>query len=274
MERNLPNAAQPEATPAQNWRTLLIAILLGLVVAVIYNVHIRQVRQEGKGDLVTVLKVNKDLNVGDQLKPEFIDDVQVRAEFAKDMKMLLKSDESYVKDAKRVLNVPLKRDAYLTWDLMEQIDMSRRPSASISEGMVAVPMQLDPKGLPGELLRPGDHVNIIGIVNVGGKLATYRIIEGVRVLEVGYRVEKDKSAGGARAMDVGLTNYREIGIELSLATSLEFKSVLTHAMNVSVEVRNPEDKFPANPQINKDLKALASSPSGGGPGGPTGGPEG
>ena len=57
-----------EVPVVQNWRTLIIAGVLGLVVVVIYNYHMHLVREAEHGDTVVLLQVDRHLNAGDSLK--------------------------------------------------------------------------------------------------------------------------------------------------------------------------------------------------------------
>lgn len=253
-----------EAPVVENWRLLIVAVVLGLIVAVVYNVHVNQIRTGVRGEMITLLQAKKDLRPGEQIKAEYIEKVLVPKAVAANLGNVMDGD-SYTFALGKTVNSAVQKDNFLTYAHVTQDSASRRPSINITPGMQAFPVPVDPRLAPGEILRIGDYVNIMGIFSIEARGSSYySVIEGVRVVEVGGHVAKDINARGAS--DEGWSSFRSISIEVSPKVAHELANVLSHASSVRISVRSAGDEFPANPQLSPEVAKLANSAMSGPPG--------
>jgi hypothetical protein len=253
--------AEEERSGVQNVWLLLIALGLGLIVVVIYNVHIYRVRQEGRGQTIRLLRVTRDLEPGDKIG---VDDVVVKP-VAKQYQSSLGS----VVDAENLdfaigstVNTAVGKDQWLQWGHIT--DTGTKSDNEISPGNVGLGVPLDSRMVPGDILRPNARVHIVGLLPVGGSLKTFRIIEGVRVVAVaGAGLQPAKTMDRAARAEKGPRSYRSISIEVAQDVSLEFANVLTHVSGSCwVELVSSRERNSKNwGRINPLLKELAAQPS-------------
>jgi len=250
-----------EAPVVQNWRVLVVAIVLGLIVAVIYNVHVAQIRTKVAGEQVLVLQVQKDLVPNEVLKGDVIEKVQMPKSVAERLDSPMYGD-SYDYALTQTVNTSLKKGHYLTWaDVTKEAD-AKRPSNGLTPGMRAFAVQVDPRLTPNEMLRIGDHVDLSGVFTIDGKTSYLPIIDGVKVIEIGGHTAKDTTARGAAANE-GWSSFRSISIEISPTVYLSLSNVLSHATGVRVILRNPVDETTGIPQLSTQVKTLTGSAFGG-----------
>lgn len=250
-----------EAPVVQNWKLLTVSAVLGVVVAVLHNVHMQQIRKAERGDMVTVLQVTKDLQPGEPIKGEYLLKKPVPKSVADNMGNPMFA-EAYDWAITQNVNSMVRKDSFLTYANVTKETDKARPLNTLSAGMVAVTVPVDPRLAPQQLLRLNDHVDIMGVFTID-KTSNFMIIEGVRVIEIGGHVAKDSSARSPG--DEGWSSFRSISIEVGPNVGIQLRNVLSHATSVSLQGRNPNDEFPANPQISPQVKKLADSAAGGAP---------
>lgn len=244
----------------QNKWLLLIAVVLGVVVVIIYNAHIRAVRNELQGEKISLVKVNRDFKRGEKITIRYVEREQIPRSSAKAFGNVLRwKDLDILRDSGgRLINQPINKGQLLLWDHL--LDFRRtRPSNTLREGMVAIPVEFDSDQSLGDILSVGDTVNLKGVFSVNGKAArTYRIISAVRVLNVGGRGAVEQT--GKRAIrSGGMKSYRKITIEVDEAVSLKLSNLLSHMLGkVQLELRRRDARLPPNAgKINPALESLA-----------------
>lgn len=253
-----------EAPAVQNWRLLVVAIVLGLIVAIVYNIHIGQVREEARGEMVTLLRLNRDIRPGDRLKAEDISRVKEPKTLADNLgNVMTATDYEYALG--KAVNTNVTKDSFLTFAHILTTSEKDRPSIGLTPGMVGFSLQVDPHLVPGRLLRVGDHVNIMGTFTISGKTSNFTIMEGARVLTIAGEIGKsDRSVRS----DDGMPSFQSISIEVSPTVAKELSNVLSHAGSVRVLVRPATEDFSAidksGPQLSPEVRKLAESAAGGG----------
>ena len=132
--------------------------------------------------------------------------------------------------------------------------------------MGAVTMSIDQKAAPGNILRVGDRVNIIGMLSVnGGKVQAYRIIKALKVLAIGGRGMASGSTPRGRGMgDSGMRSYRSITVEMNPVVSLQWANVRSYIRGMAlVELCSKRDRIPDDAGvINPALSGLTKSAAG------------
>jgi Flp pilus assembly protein CpaB len=250
--------AEEKTQGIQNKWLLLIAALLAGIVVFIYNAHIRAIRAEQQGQTIDVIQLRQDLQPGERVTARDIERVSIpqgsESAFGKVMKW--KDRDFVTASGGREVNQPVFKGQYLLWEHVMG-GGSSNPSAKIAPGKVAMPVEFDSDYSPGDILSVGDSVNLLGqFAEPGGGVTYYRILEGVRVLNVGGRGAAAEP-GKART---SRSSYDKITIELDRGVSIELMNLLTHMTgSLKVELNRAGDLPARNAgQINPALRSLAA----------------
>ena len=226
-----------ETPVVQNKGMLIVALVLGILVVLIYNWQIAQVREEIKGETVFLFRVRTDFKQGATLSMQDLEPYEVGKNIAESLgpvvSMTSPEDRSIV--AGYSINQPIRAGETLFWSHIDRKN-DPPPSSRITPGMVAKAIRL--QKAPGDILRPGDLVNLLGRFPMRGILQPYRIIEGVKVVGVGGRTLKETPLPtGGWGTNEGLMSYREITIELTPEASLQMEMILAHVpLGLEIEV--------------------------------------
>jgi len=256
-----------QAPEIRNKKLLLISVALAVLVVVIYNVHIGQVRRAAQGDTVFLVQFRHDLPAGTKLSGQNTRLKEVPdwlLEGLGDVVAVNGDNEFNDKYRKDPLVMDVRTNQYLRHAhiVPEEADS---PAKRIRLGMVAHPLLIDPAYAPGELLRPGDYVNVVGEFEFG-RLGRkfYPIIKSVRVLTVGGRSATDPMGTGSFERDTGVRSFRGIQVEVSPEVSLKLHDLTARMTSPTVRVqtlsaRLAEEgaKRPDSPQIDERLETLA-----------------
>lgn len=248
-----------EAPGIQNKTVLIVAIVLGLLVAGIYEYQVSSIRNADKKNQVFLLQFRHDVKPGARIERKHFDFRPVPRSIAEGLGVVTLNDPE---DINRYRDEPLTRggkvNQFLRFDHLKR-SSSLSPSVRIEEGNVAVPLMLDPRLSPGEILRPGDHVNVIAEFDFTGQgRREYYVIKGVRVHTVGGKgLEEDEDTG--RVNDRGVRTFRGLTVEVRQDVSLTLRRLMGEK-TVSVEVcsSSPDAQLPSDAgEINPEVERLA-----------------
>ena len=251
-----------EQTPGvKNKKLLLVALGMGILVVLIYNLHIGQVRQAGKGQQVLLVRFRHDLKKGSMLKDNNVKLEPVPAALAEGLGsvVVLKQSKEFGQYRTRALTEDVEMNQYLRIDHLEGTARDA-PSNRIEPNKEVFTLVFDPMFSPGEILRPGGRVNILGkFEEFPGKNKYYRIIEAVRVHTVGGKSLSEPVSIGRGSTFSGETarSYRAVGIEVMVDDTLKLAR-LTEGRMIIVTVLNPKSDLPPNAgRIDPDFEKLA-----------------
>jgi hypothetical protein len=251
-----------EPTPiTQNWRLLVVAFALGLVVMVIYNLHIAQVRSAGKGPTAKVLKVVVDIDENKEVAEEMLTEVEVPESLVTLLGDIVKADrtsKSWALGRKALQRIPAG-----TLLRSIQIDASRLELSPVGPGMVGQVLPVDPRKTPGELLKIHARVNVMATIPGGrpGQTLPTRVLRSAHVIGIGERAAEEltsayDSAGKGRA---SYGRYTKITLELPEDLSEQLSRVLTQSSETPWIELTPRPKdggdWPA-PELTQAAKAL------------------
>lgn len=258
-----------EDKPGVKNKGLLIAsVVVGLIVVLLYNYQINQVRKAGRGESVEVLAFTQSRDAGERIEKGFFKRVRVDLDFIDglgDVINLRDNSESEIIGEK--LKVRVQAGLFLRWGHIQGYQ-GERASATIRDGMESFTVDIDPRLAPGMMLSIGDNVALLGIVRVQGKkTGTRRIIEPVRVLAIGGVTAKTLSGRSIRNKPTGVAQrtFRSLVIEVMPDTAVRLNNILTHVEGpIRVDVLSPNasgwgsDK-PKILQELRDLPAVGGS---------------
>ncbi|HNX26696.1 MAG TPA: RcpC/CpaB family pilus assembly protein [Phycisphaerae bacterium] len=247
---------EQQAIGVQNKWLILIALVLGILAAAVYNLHIKAIRDEYEGNSVKIIELRRDLSAGDRLRSDCIEACEIpateaaRKSFGNVIKWSQK-DMLLVEGGKRV-NQPVRKGQFLLWDHITGRE-GTNPSNRISDGMVLKSIEFDKSQSLGDALSAGDRVNLCGLFSLNGQpLQSYRIIEGVRVLNIGGK------GAAVEGKSVG-QSYNRITVEVPEEVSLRLDNVLTHMTGqIQLELRPYSAPAPTDININPLLGSLAT----------------
>ncbi len=213
----------------------LAAAVVGFGLLQLYMHHFEA--EATGGEKLSVLVVTRDLQAGDTLD---------RASLASRglPQAYVESRHIRVADLDRVLGqrlaAPAKADEALLWTDLESLATPVRTlSTLVQEGMRAVSLHLS-RGSLGNMLRPGDRVDVLWIANAGNNqqpaAAPRTLLENVLVLAIGAQLTSANDATAAArsgdASQVTLSVTSDQGSAIALAETQGSLRLL---------LRNPDD---------------------------------
>ncbi|MCP4374586.1 MAG: hypothetical protein GY794_00180 [bacterium] len=254
------NMMQEEAPAVQNWRLLIVACVLGLVVMVVYNLHISKVRRGLEKEKVTVFRYERDIEIGETISDEDLARVQIRKDFADSFGNLLDEDEKDTMAVDRKIRRNVSKDEFVTMGHFTRSQNSG-PAETLGRNEVQITIPVDPKRIPGTVLRIGNYVNILGMLPMkGGTWQTKRIIEGLKVVAIGGQTDRSgssrRSSGGAQS---GVRSYNSITVVMlkDPDVSLQWANLQTYLRGLAIiEICSSESlaKLGTRGRIAPDLK--------------------
>ncbi|MDP6544001.1 MAG: RcpC/CpaB family pilus assembly protein [Phycisphaerae bacterium] len=223
-----------EAPTVQNWKLLIVACVLGLVVMVVYNLHISKIKAGLDQEKVTAFRYARDIDADEVLKENDLIREQIPKKFADSIGRLLGEE---AKDSLGVGRKVRRGVSKGEFAMMAHFvtAMSASSADDLRKDYVAITIAVDSKNSVGRVLRIGNHVNIRGVLpgrkNRNG-YETYRIIEWLRVVAIGGQTNRSGQAGSSRAgAQGGVRSFSTITVEVRrrpVDVSLQWGNLKTH----------------------------------------------
>jgi Flp pilus assembly protein CpaB len=213
----------------QNWKLLVIALVLAVVAAIVYNFHISEIQRAALGNREERLVYRRDIQVGEKITAQDVEPVSVDTRYLARFDGIVKPEDKDSIIGKPV-NQKVAKDHWLMWSHFQE-DAGKTPSCNIKAGMIAHTIDVNPQMTPGNMLRVGDRVNVYAILpyslsaDANKKIGPLPIIEGVKVLAIGGRTISDHPTGRG---DETSASYRSLTLELPEKVSLKLVNVLTY----------------------------------------------
>ncbi len=243
-------------------KKLLVAslILAGFAVAMFYLYDNAQ-KNKLKGETVQVVQWKRSLSTGEEIADDDIGSMIASAS-AKDLKGVVRwEDRNLLLGGKRV-NRPVSRgDRVYYNDIVGASE--RTPADVITLGMRGFTLPVDPNNTPGDMLRVGGRVDVLGMVQLKGQPAkTYTLVQNLRVLAVGGKVQNpEESIKSGRTS--GIRVYRSVTVEVSPALAEQLVDLWPRIQGkVWLTVRNPTEmpEKGSYTGINPKIESILSQP--------------
>lgn len=242
-----------EQPRVNNTKLLLISVFLGLVVMVIYNIHIEQVRSAARGESVTVYRLRRDARAREEIEMSDLREATIPRRVAESL-----GSPVYKQDIQSALQDPLRKSIEQNEVLVWAHFMAPGGTSDVAEieiGMRGTTIEFDPRKSPGELLRRGDHVDVLGILRPPGERVsrTFVILPAVKVIRVPG--EELDGRGGSRS------RYRTVQVQVSPEVSKQLKNVMTWVEgSLWIDVRPSTESLPQDAgKIHEDLDELPAN---------------
>jgi len=240
-----------EAPRIANTKQLLLAIGLGVVVVVLYNVQVNSIRNESKAvEPLLVYKYNK--RAGEVLRS---DDVETRliAKAAAGGLPTVLSPEQIRDDGSQRLQRDVPAGQYVFYEDLYSGGLDR-PSHSLADDEREYALPVDPQNI-GRVLRVGDKIDVLAMLpsGTGGYKATL-VIGGVTVRSIGG-ISAGTAQVSKRADEEGVSSYRQVGIQVKYDEMLKLMNLRTWAQSQQfiIAPRSPTSRQPADGVVNADL---------------------
>jgi len=242
-------------------RPLIIAGVLALVVVVLYNIHVSRIRSAAEGDTTAVVRYTRALQAGRKLRARDVEVVEINRRLAKQLGPLVKGDEK-AELVGMALRFDVPAGGLALWGHLAGAGTNGDDRLALGETQAST-IEVDPDTTPGELLQPGDRVNLVGLVQPPGKpLQAYTLLYAAPVLSVGgvsqEQLEQRGYAGSRR-------RYSKITLRLRPDVDQQLRNLLTHLRGEGKPDVVIAGDVPANlvGKINPLLAALAKEASAG-----------
>ncbi|MCE5276731.1 MAG: RcpC/CpaB family pilus assembly protein [Planctomycetaceae bacterium] len=242
----------------RNTRLLLVAGGLGVAVVILYLAQISHIREENQQGKVELLVFTHDIKAGATISESDVERVQVeRSQIGRMGDLVLARD--FPQFSGQPAAEEIKQKQYVQYRHFNA-SAKDRPATKLSEGMVAFPLEVDPRFVPGDVLRVYDRVLVMAVIMGEDRRArTYQVFKGgVRVIAVGGKGEqvRELRSGTERVGQVA-SSYRTITIEVPAKELPELVNLMTHIIG-SVRLAMPyadapkaQDDASINPQLMK-----------------------
>jgi len=249
----------------QNRKLLLVALVLGAVVVILFNIQVRSARKSGEGETIELAGFDRRMTRGEKIKTGDLKLILFPERFRGGLPNVLEWENRSLALGKRLIR-PVQENEFVRFDHIE-VDESSLPSNNITPGMTAYVVPMDRRRAPGNILVPNSHVNLVGMFTINGKTEARVILQEVRVLGVGG-VGPAESMGLAPSRSRGnlpRRSYDSIVIEVSPKVALQLDNLRTHALgDFWVQVLNTTQISSEPSPISPALESLYREARGGG----------
>lgn len=248
-----------------NKKLLVVSLILAVLAVAMFYLYIHAQEKKLLGETVEILQWSRPLNNGDEISEA--DTVVVRVDSSKmNVKGVLRKKNKDVLVGKHVSrNVGRGDNVYYNKDVLGS--GSGTPAERITHGMRGLTLKVDPNYTPGNILRVGGRIDILGRVSPKNKPThTYTLVRNLRVLGVGgYGHEAEGSTGPKRrrGSNQGIRVYRSVTVEVSPKLAEQMVDLLGRVQGkIWLTVRNPGDapKEKSETGINREVLSVLNQP--------------
>ncbi len=256
-----------------NRRALLIALVfavLGVILLVLYQQ--RFIAEASGGDKIKLLIAVKPIEHGKVITEDLLATREVPMAYVEDR--AIKDVEKAKILGLRVGNTVQAQQTLMWTDLVTANEERRDLSSLVQPGNRALTIQMERETSSIALIKPGDYVDVLAIMQQGQSDQKFAVVLLQRVLVLAAGLET--SPDGADSKDKSRYTVADTMLTLSLSvTEAQLLSLAQEKGKIAVTLRNPEDQRTAQspPDMSStslfDPKTRPVTPHGGGNSGPT-----
>jgi len=231
---------------------------------VVYNLHIKQVRNAGKGDMVQLMKSTQDIEPGKPLSG----DAMVPVDVPKDIVRVLGSDVILFKDREAYVGVQKVQVKIREGTLVRLANIKGYDTEAklIGPGLVSVTLPVDTNRMPPGLLagQTGIWVNVVAnMPNVrSGEQVPVRLLRSARVIGLGEKPVEDPNAVDTTRGRPSLSGYRKVTIELEEKMADMMYELMGKSNGPVWMEMLASDKVGESPSFTDEAKKLLKSKGG------------
>ncbi len=231
-------------TVVWNKKLLVASLILAGFAAAMFYLYDSAQKAKLRGDVVQILQWKRDLASGEEISEADIAVINTNTSAMNVKDILRKKNKPLVTGGKYVSRPVRRGDPVYYKDILG--GTTGTPADDISKGMRGFTLRVDPNYTPGDMLRVGGRVDVLGMVRLKGKPAkTFTLVQNLRVLAVGGKGQKPEESFGrkrGRGYDPGMRVYRSVTVEVSPTLAEQLIDLMPRIMGkVCLTVRNPAD---------------------------------
>ena len=228
---------------------LIIAGALGLIATFLINVYLKQKTQEAQQqviatqkNLTTVVVARQDISSGTVIEENMLKEETVR----KDM-LQPRAAISIDRVANMITLAPISKGEQVLLNKLTISGLETSLSTKVPRGKRAITIPVDNISSVGGMLRPGDHVDVMGMVPVPAmtpegkqvtQLSTMPLFQDVLVLAVGQEFTAIPGATGEKKGEKTLSPVITLALALQEANLIAF---VQEQGKIRLVLRSPED---------------------------------
>lgn len=239
-----PNANNPSSSaPAGSGQLVLVGLVIAVIAVILMNVYVEMRVAAEKEDTVTYFRFVDDMKSGDQIELKDLErvDVPVSMQDAFGTNAVREDPSSRgtpLDGRGNNLNAPVVKGQMLTYSLF-RTNSSAALRDPAYRGLDEITLNIDSKKQTPNL-RPGDFVDLRASVPLNRDTRYMTIMEYVRVVNLGDRVQESGTAQGKNNKYGSITIY----VEPALSNKLLDIQKRVEGQTFNVTRRDPQSKEP------------------------------
>ena len=250
-----------------NSKAMTLSLVMAAVAVYFVMTSVSSIEDEAKkkfGDDVTVLVAKADIKEMDTILDGMIEPMSVPRRFVQPsavaFNMVVKEDSpDYAMEVKRVIGnialVPIKKGEQLSLNKITEPNMRSGLAPQVAPGKRAVAISVGETESVGKLIKPGDRVDIIAVIDVGAGQTVTKIakiiMQDVIILAVGRNITNNQ----ARKVEVdgssGKTRIKSLA-EFDGFSSVTLEVDPVQAQMIAVITNSPPNKLILSLRNNDD----------------------
>lgn len=236
-----------------NRRALLIAFVVSLVGVILLVLYTRRFERDASGgERIRLLVALKPIERGKPITDDALTVREVPQAYVED-RAIKEVEKAKVLGLK--VGTSIQAQQTLMWtDLVTANEDRRDLSSLVQPGMRAVSIRTHREDASSAMIKPGDYVDIIGVVQenaagVGGdQRSAIVMLQRVLVLAAGYETSPDQMPDKKHAAQESV-----LTVSLTLSQT-QLLALASEKAELSVALRNPEDPLkPEQPRITSTV---------------------
>lgn len=236
--------ALPKITLPKKYLPLIVAIASGLLAVFLINIYITQQTEEAKKreaarqkNLVSVMVAKVDIPAGTTIKENMVKEEIINKSLTQP-----RVATSMDRVVDRIAIAPIAKGEQILLNKVTLSGMETSLSSKVPKGKRAITIPVDNISSVGGMIRPGDHVDIVGLVPIPGlgaegkaQMTSLPLFQDVTILAVG---QEYTSIPGAQKGEKALSPIITLALPPEQANLVAF--VLEQG-KIRLILRSPED---------------------------------
>ena len=220
-----------------NRRALFIAVVVGVLGFVLLVLYQRRFEQEASGgEKVRLLMAVTRVERGKQITEDAIAVREIPLAYV-DERAIRESEKNKILGLK--VGTTVKEQQLLLWSDLMTADERKDLSSLVLPGYRAVSIHVSKDDSSVQMIRPGDYVDVIGVLGTGGGEAKNAVVLLQRVLVLAIGADTNVAAADERKQTYGNDNLLTLSLTLTEAQVL---ALAAERGRLAVAVRHPDDQ--------------------------------
>lgn len=259
-----------------NNKALTLALVMAVLAVFFVQSYVTSVEDEAKrrlGTEIVVVRAKSDIKENDTINESLIEISMIPKDFAEPSAVKFAKNAN-VEETQRSLRslvgtvalIPIKKGEQITFNKITEPGLRTGLAPQVTPGRRAVAVPVNDVSSVSRLIKPGDRVDVIAILDGGGQKAnkiTKTILQDILVLAVGKNVsnniprlvEMEGNQQKIQNLNVD-SSYTSVTLEVDpLQAQIVFTALANNDAGISLSLRNNDDpdRAPLPPMALEDL---------------------